>query len=113
MGDRKAPCVFTSGKSKSTAVKFQITTTNSAGRIVNVSGPWPASYHGAYILRNIGLLEHMEEGELTLGDVGYRGFGQIIIPYYGAVQDTQRASFTLACDQTRAMIENVNSRLKF
>lgn len=50
--------------------------------------------------------------EVILGDSGYQGLKQVGCPFKGNINDPRQAGFNLALDRRKAIVENVNARLK-
>ncbi|CAF1553370.1 unnamed protein product [Rotaria sp. Silwood1] len=96
------------------AVKVQIAC-DFRHRIVHVSECYHGSKHDITVLRESGLLEHVEESVQIIGDKGYIGEEYVVTPSkkpHGRELTREDKDFNRDINSARAAIENINLRLK-
>ncbi|CAF4193621.1 unnamed protein product, partial [Rotaria sordida] len=96
------------------AIKVQIAC-DFRHRIVHVSECCHGSTHDITVLRESGLLEHVEESVQIIGDKGYIGEEYIVTPRKkprGRELTQDDKDFNRDINSARAAIENINQRLK-
>ncbi len=96
------------------AIKVQITC-DFRHRIVHVSECYHGSTHDITVLRESGLLEHVEESVQIIGDKGYIGEEYVVTPMkkpHGRELTQEDKDFNRDINSARAAIENINQRLK-
>ncbi|CAF5104661.1 unnamed protein product, partial [Rotaria sp. Silwood1] len=84
-------------------------------RIVHVSECYHGSIHDITILRESGLLEHVEESVQIIGDKGYIGEEYVVTPRKkprGCELTEEDKDFNRDINSARAAIENINQSLK-
>ncbi|CAF3108861.1 unnamed protein product [Rotaria sp. Silwood2] len=83
--------------------------------IVHVSECYYGSKHDITVLRESGLLEHVEESVQIIGDKGYIGEEYVVTPRkkpYGRELTQEDKDFNRDINSARAAIENINQHLK-
>jgi hypothetical protein len=96
------------------AIKVQIAC-DFRHRIVHVSECYHGSIHDITVLRESGLLEHVEESVQIIGDKGYIGEEYVVTPRkkpHGRELTQEDKDFNRDINSARAAIENINQRLK-
>ncbi len=96
------------------AIKVQIAC-DFHHRIVHVSECYRGSVHDITVLRESGLLEHVEESVQIIGDKGYIGEEYVVTPRkkpHGRELTQEDKDFNRDINSARAAIENINQRLK-
>jgi hypothetical protein len=96
------------------AVKIQIAC-DFRHRIVHVSKCYHGSVHDIAILRESGLLEHVEESVQIIADKGYIGEQYVVTPRkkpHGRELTDEDKNFNRDINSARAALENINQRLK-
>ncbi|CAF2965385.1 unnamed protein product [Rotaria sp. Silwood2] len=84
-------------------------------RIVHVSDCYHGSVHDITILRESGLLEHVNDSVQIIGDKGYIGEEYVVTPrkkHHGRELTNEDKDFNHEINSARAAIENINQRLK-
>ncbi|CAF3852707.1 unnamed protein product, partial [Rotaria sp. Silwood1] len=84
-------------------------------RIVHVSECYRGSVHDITILRESGLLEHVNDAVQIIGDKGYIGEEYVVTPKKksrGHELTDEDKDFNYDINSARAAIENINQRLK-
>ncbi len=84
-------------------------------RIVHVSECYHGSVHDITILRDSGLLEHVNDSVQIIGDKGYIGEENVVTPRkkpHGRELTDEDKDFNRDINSARAAIENINQRLK-
>ena len=84
-------------------------------RIVHVSECHRGSVHNITILRESGLLEHLNDSVQIIGDKAYIGKEFVVTPRkkpHGRELEEEDKSFNRNINSARAAIENINQRLK-
>lgn len=111
-GKRKAYYHATS--SINYALKVQIAC-DFRHRIVHVSECYRGGIHDITVLRDSGLLEHVNDSVQIIADKGYIGEENVIIPRkkpHGRELTNEDKEFNREINSARAAIENLNQRLK-
>ncbi|CAF1561330.1 unnamed protein product, partial [Rotaria sordida] len=96
------------------AIKVQIAC-DFRHRIVHVSECYHGSKHDITVLRESGLLEHVEESVQIIGDKAYIGEEYVVTPRkkpHGRELTQEDKDFNRDINSARAAIENINQRLK-
>ncbi|CAF2093802.1 unnamed protein product, partial [Rotaria magnacalcarata] len=96
------------------ALKVQMTC-DFSHRIVHVSEFYRGSVHDITILRESGLLEHLNDSVQVIADKGYIGEEYVVTPrkkHHGRELDEEDKDFNRTINSARAAIENINQRLK-
>lgn len=96
------------------ALKVQIAC-DFSHRIVHVSECYRGSVHDITILRESGLLEHLNDSVQVIADKGYIGEEYVVTPrkkHHGRELDEEDKDFNRTINSARAAIENINQRLK-
>ncbi|CAF4592828.1 unnamed protein product [Rotaria sp. Silwood2] len=96
------------------AIKVQIAC-DFRHRIVHVSECYHGSIHDITVLRESGLLEHVEESIQIIGDKGYIGEEYVVTPRkkpHGRELTQEDKDFNRDINSAKAAIENINQRLK-
>ncbi|CAF1380456.1 unnamed protein product [Rotaria sordida] len=96
------------------AIKVQIAC-DFRHRIVHVSECYHGSKHDITVLRESGLLEHVEESVQIIGDKAYIGEEYVVTPRkkpHGRELTQEDKDFNREINSARAAIENINQRLK-
>ena len=84
-------------------------------RIVHVSECYRGSVHDITVLRESGLLEHVNDDVQIIGDKGYIGEEYVVTPRKksrGRELTDDDKDFNYDVNSARAVIENINQRLK-
>jgi len=84
-------------------------------RIVHVSECYKGSVHDITILRESGLLEHLNDSVQIIADKGYIGEEYVVTPRkkpHGRELEEEDKEFNRNINSARAAIENINQRLK-
>ncbi|CAF1634522.1 unnamed protein product, partial [Didymodactylos carnosus] len=84
-------------------------------RIVHVSECYKGSVHDITVLRDSGLLEHVNDSVQIIADKGYIGEEYVVTPRKkprGRELSDEDKSFNRDINSARAAIENINQRLK-
>ncbi|CAF1028449.1 unnamed protein product [Rotaria sordida] len=84
-------------------------------RIVHVSDCYLGSVHDLTILRESGLLEHVNDSVQIIADKAYIGKEYVITPKkkpHRGELTTEEKNFNYDINSTRAAIENINQRIK-
>jgi hypothetical protein len=84
-------------------------------RIVHVSECYRGSVHDITILRESGLLEHVNGSVQIIGDKGYTGEDYVVTPrkkQRGRELTDEDKNFNRDINSARAAIENIDQRLK-
>ncbi|CAF2788213.1 unnamed protein product [Rotaria sp. Silwood2] len=84
-------------------------------RIVHVSECYKGSVHDITILRESGLLEHVNDSVQIIADKGYIGEEYVVTPRkkpHGRESAEEDKNFNRSINSARAPIENINQRLK-
>ncbi|CAF1070386.1 unnamed protein product [Rotaria sordida] len=84
-------------------------------RIVHVSECYRGSVHDITVLRESGLLEHVNDDVQIIGDKGYIGEEYVVTPRKksrGRELTDEDKDFNYDINSARAAIENINQRLK-
>ncbi|CAF1390118.1 unnamed protein product, partial [Rotaria sordida] len=84
-------------------------------QIVHVSDCYHGSVHDITILRESGLLEHVNDSVQIIGDKGYIGEEYVVTPRkkpHGRELTNEDKEFNYQINSARAAIENINQRLK-
>jgi hypothetical protein len=96
------------------AIKMQVAC-DFRHRIVHVSECYHGSIHDITVLRESGLLEHIEESVQIIGDKAYIGEEYVVIlrkKPRGRKLTQEDKDFNRDINSARAAIENINQRLK-
>ncbi|CAF1468216.1 unnamed protein product [Rotaria sordida] len=96
------------------ALKVQIAC-DSHHRIVHVSECFRGSVHDITVLRELGLLEHVNDAVQIIGDKGYIGEEYVVTPRkksHGRELTDEDKNFNHDINSARAAIENINQRRK-
>ncbi|CAF3863872.1 unnamed protein product [Rotaria sp. Silwood1] len=96
------------------AIKVQVAC-DFRHRIVHVFECYHGSIHDITVLRESGLLEHVEESVQIIGDKGYIGEEYVVTPRKkprGRELTQEDKDFNHDINSARAAIENINQRLK-
>jgi hypothetical protein len=96
------------------AFKIQIAC-DFSHKIVHVSDCYQGSVHDITVLRESGLLEHVEDSVQIIADKGYIGEEYVITPRkkpHGRELTDEDKDFNREINSARAAIENINQRLK-
>ncbi len=96
------------------AIKVQIAC-DFRHRIVHVSECYHGSVHDITVLRESGLLEHVDDSVHIIGDKGYIGEEYVDTPRkkpHGRELTQEDKDFNRNMNSVRAAIENINQRLK-
>ena len=84
-------------------------------RIVHVSECYRGSVHDITVLRDSGLLEHVNDSVQVIADKGYIGEDYVITPRkkpHGRELTDEDKAYNRDSNSARAAIENINQRLK-
>ncbi|CAF4771640.1 unnamed protein product, partial [Rotaria sp. Silwood2] len=84
-------------------------------QIVHVSECYQGSVHDITILRESGLLEHVNDSVQIIADKGYIGEENVVTPKkkpHGRELTDEDKNFNRDINSARAAIENINQRLK-
>ncbi|CAF1339050.1 unnamed protein product, partial [Rotaria sordida] len=96
------------------AIKVQIAC-DFRHRIVHVSECYQGSVHDITVLRDSGLLEHVEDSVQIIGDKGYIGEEYVVTPRkkpHGCELTNEDKNFNRDINSARTAIENINQLLK-
>ncbi|CAF1098190.1 unnamed protein product [Rotaria sordida] len=105
---------FNSKSATSYAFKVQIACDFNY-RIVHVSECYLGSVHDITVLRESGLLEHVNDSVQIIGDKAYIGEEFVITPKkkpHRSELTTEEKDFNYNINSARAAIENINQRIK-
>jgi len=103
---------------KHSALKVQITN-DFSNMIVHVSDVYPGSVSDVIILRGSSLFQHITETSRAMGDMGYQGIDNLVVPYgrrtliwRDPTLNSWCKHFNRELHKIRSTVENLNQRVK-